>query len=404
MRVTDSNELRSHKTTAELDKAVRGLMQGLPALKVKVYNLDGLTVYSSQATQIGENKSGNSGYVSALNGVVASEITWRGKFDAFEGVVSNRNVVSSYIPIIGSAGGVVAVFELYTDVTPLLGRIDEVQTQIALTAAGVLGCLYFLLVWMVWIGNGTIRSQIGIISAHKDRLAQQIEQRKMAERERNEAREQLHQSQKMEAMGTLAGGVAHDFNNILGIMNGYTRLVIGDLPKNSSQRQMLEEVVQAGERGADLVDQILAFARKDDKTRTLMRLDQSLNDSLKMLRATLPATIQLDCRIPALRAHVRADEIRIHQLVTNLVINAAHAIGSDPGTIDISCQMENVSRHGTSMTGPLLSAKGSDAITIEQRTDGRGGKLWFGILSPGDYLRLSVKDNGCGMDGSILDR
>ena len=401
---TNGNEIRSHKTTAELDQAVRTLMRGLPALKIKVYNLNGLTVYSSQATQIGENKADNAGYLVAQKGGVASEITWRGKFDAFEGVVSKRNVVSSYIPIIDDASGVVAVFELYTDVTPLLGRIDEVQTLIALIAAGVLGCLYFLLVSMVWTGNRTIRSQIEIISAHKDRLGQQIKKRKKAERERNEAREQLHQSQKMEAMGTLAGGVAHDFNNILGIMNGYTQLVIGDLPENSAQRQMLDEVVQVGERGADLVEQILAFTRKDNKTDTLVRLDWSLNESLKMLRATLPATIRLDCQIPNLQARVRTDEIRIHQLVTNLCINAAHAIGSAPGAIDISCQLENVSQGGAAKMSPLFDAQSADAITLEQRPDGQGGKLWFGSLSPGEYLRLSINDNGCGIEGAILDR
>ncbi len=245
---------------------------------------------------------------------------------------------------------------------------------------------------------------LSTISAHKDRLKRQIKQRKKAERERNEAREQLHQSQKMEAMGTLAGGVAHDFNNILAIMNGLTRLVIEDLPEDSPQRGMLEEAVQAGRRGADLVDHILAFTRKDDETDTLVRLDESVDESLKMLRATLPATIQLDCQIPTLQARERAEQIQIHRIVTNLCSNAAQATGGAPGTIGVSCQMEQVSQSRTAKLRPLFEANIADAITIERQPDDQGGKLWFGSLSAGNYFRLSVKDTGCGIGGAILDR
>ena len=231
-----------------------------------------------------------------------------------------------------------------------------------------------------------------------------VRDRRKAEQERDEAIARFHEAQKHESLGTLAAGVAHDFNNILGIMNGYTHLALDDVSEDSPVRQMLEEAIRAGERGAALVHQILAYTRSDENMDAVACIDRSVGESLNMLRSTLPATIRLDLQIPSLHVHIHADETRIHQLVSNLCINAAHTIGSTLGTITVSCEVENVSQRSGANVRRLLDAKNADAITTKHRPDGQGGKLWFGVLSPGDHVRLTVEDNGAGIDSATLDR
>ena len=115
------DELRARPTVEDFRKAIDELTAGLPILKVKVYNLDGLVVYSSQSSEIGENKSSNLGFLkSARQGTPASKLSFRDAMSAISGIVTNRDMVESYLPIRGGDGEVQGVFELYADVTPLL--------------------------------------------------------------------------------------------------------------------------------------------------------------------------------------------------------------------------------------------------------------------------------------------
>ncbi len=121
-------------------------MTGLNVVKIKIYNVDGLTIFSTEARQVGEDKSGNQGFRQAREGQVASAITYRDKFDAFEGTLSNRNLISSYVPVRSAAGQAPeAVFEVYSDVTALLERQGHAQWQVAGVVLGLLTALYAFL-------------------------------------------------------------------------------------------------------------------------------------------------------------------------------------------------------------------------------------------------------------------
>lgn len=154
-------ELAQHEEIARLRQAVLDQMSGLSVVKVKVYDLNGLTVFSSEARQIGEDKSGNAGYLSARNGVVATELTHRDTFSAFEQTIEDRDVISSYVPIQpdGPGGAVEGVFEIYDDVTPLLKRIEQTQRNVILGVVAVLAVLYGILYAIVRRGDRIIRQQ-----------------------------------------------------------------------------------------------------------------------------------------------------------------------------------------------------------------------------------------------------
>jgi len=186
---------------------------------------------------------------------------------------------------------------------------------------------------------------------------------------------QLRQAQKMEAIGTLAGGIAHDFNNILSPIVGYTEMALVDLPEDSRTASDLQEVLTASRRAADLVTQILTFSRQQEEERHPIRVCPIAKEALKLLRASLPSTIEMRPRIVAEPDVVLADPTQIHQVLMNLCTNAGHAMRETGGTLTV--ELTNL-----------------DA-TAEPPHEG---------LEPGHYLRLTVADTGHGMEPDVLAR
>ncbi|MDY0042698.1 MAG: ATP-binding protein, partial [Desulforhabdus sp.] len=205
------------------------------------------------------------------------------------------------------------------------------------------------------------------------------EARENSERERKSLEAQLRQAQKMEAIGALAGGIAHDFNNILGIIFGYAQLAqmrINGLGANVI-RDDLEEILKAAGRARDLVRQILTFARKSVHERIPVEVSLIINEAVKLLRATIPTTIDIQTTIPAKVYPVLADPTQIHQLIFNLCTNAVHAMGEEGGVLRI--KLESVELDSE------LTSKHFD-------------------LNAGSYVKLSVEDTGCGISPALLDR
>lgn len=167
----------------------------------------------------------------------------------------------------------------------------------------------------------------------KQALEQEVEDlRAQAEWEQLQA--QLFEAQKMEAIGTLAGGIAHDFNNILGIMLGYTELTLMDVPHTSVVHTRLMKVLNAGKRARDLVRQILTFSRRSDQQRQSIHIPAIIDEALMLLRATLPATIDIRPHIETTAGTVLADPTQIHQVFMNLCTNAEHAMRETGGAGD----------------------------------------------------------------------
>jgi PAS domain S-box-containing protein len=156
-----ADELRAHPETRKLHQEVLALTKGLSVVKVKIYNMDGITVFSTEAKQIGEDKRTNAGFLAARSGKVASELTHRDTFSTFEGVIEDRDVLSSYLPIrrAGAIEPIEGVFELYTDVTPLVVRIARTQLKIILGVTLISASLYVVLFLIVRRADSIMRRQ-----------------------------------------------------------------------------------------------------------------------------------------------------------------------------------------------------------------------------------------------------
>ncbi len=154
---------------------------------------------------------------------------------------------------------------------------------------------------------------------------------------------QLRQSQKMEAIGTLAGGIAHDFNNILGAIMGYTEMSLDMVPKGSLAQLNLDQVLKAANRAKDLVRQILLFSRRGEQERQPLLVMSTIKEALKLLRASLPATVEIR-RIVTAHPDIQilGDPTQIHQVMLNLCTNAAHAMREKGGTLDIEVAEEEL--------------------------------------------------------------
>src|SRR5205807_6807107 len=166
-------------------------------------------------------------------------------------------------------------------------------------------------------------------------LATTLEQLQAEMVERQHLAEELRQVQKMEAVGRLAGGVAHDFNNILAAILGYTELATHNMPTTSPAWRQLQEVLRAGQRAKALVQQILTFSRRTEQARTPVQLPPLVEEAVALLRVSLPSTIESRQHLDPAVGAVLADPTQLHQVIINLCANAEYAMRQTGGVLEI---------------------------------------------------------------------
>jgi len=207
-------------------------------------------------------------------------------------------------------------------------------------------------------------------------VAQDISQLKHMERERQKLEDQLQQSQKMEAIGTLAGGIAHDFNNILSTMQGFTWLLLADKAEDSEERDYLNEIYMAGERATSLIQQILTFSRTDKQELKPLKLSPLIKEALRFMRATIPKSVEIKQRIESDCPVVLANATQVHQIIINLCTNALQAMKNEQGSLTITLDLAD----------PTVDHQ----LTQEFPDD--------------SFVRIKVKDTGHGIHPKIKDR
>jgi PAS domain S-box-containing protein len=195
--------------------------------------------------------------------------------------------------------------------------------------------------------------------------------------ERKQMEEQLRHAQKMESVGTLTGGIAPDFNNILGIILGNTEIALDDVPEWNPAYHNLEQIKNAGLRASGIIKQLLSFSRKTEQELKPVEISSIIEDALKLLRPTIPATIEIRKKIPVKdKITILADPVQINQVMMNLCINAAHAMEETGGILEIS--VEKVLFRNEIVSG-------------------------HPDLNKGDYIKLTVRDTGPGIAPELID-
>ncbi len=364
----DGDALRARPETRQIHAALVSITAGLPVLKVKIYDLDGLTVYSSEPSQIGAYKSDNQGFLtSALEGNPASKLSYRDTFSAFSGMVDSRDLVETYIPIHGGGGAIEGVFELYTDVTPLKSRIDYVTIKLVVSLLLVFGLLYGALSLIVRRADRILKRQYAdllyskeIFKAQNDTLEHEITERRFAEESLQEAHatlerrvqqrtvaleseiaERKRMGEKMRAAKEQAelanrakseflANMSHELRTPLNAIIGFSEMISRETfgPIGSPKYvEYVKDINVSGTHLLELINHILDLSKieagKTELEETEIEVSRAIRACLALVRGKAHAgSVDLDLDIASDLLALYADEVKLKQILINLLSNA----------------------------------------------------------------------------------
>ena len=389
---------------AGVDAPVRALMRSTNVFKIKVYDQRGLTVYSSELAQVGEDKAGNAGWRTAAAGRTASELVHRDRFSAFEGVVHDRDLIQSYIPVAAPGGGVAGVFEIYSDVTPLMQQLqDTAARSAALTARSQERMAQAAAAHQAAVQGASTRFVLTIIALlvlaygvllFFVRSGQRLIDREARAREQAALREQEWHRDKMATLQAMADNIAHQVGNPLASIQSLAERmrhwrrpedVDRELPlrilehaaRMREMTQRLNDFAQAGgrpeavdvNRQVEQVSQILTFDRRFHGTTIALQLGadlprcRAIPDQLtEVLMGVLQASEQgcADCPTPGAGIHVETGvaggEVKVR------IARECAAAGASCRVPPTEPRLESARRRLAAMEGRVLQT--ADALEI----------------------------------------
>jgi PAS domain S-box-containing protein len=219
-----------------------------------------------------------------------------------------------------------------------------------------------------------------------------------AYQDKEEMASQLQQSQKMKSIGTLAGGIAHDFNNILFPVVGHTEMLLEDVPANSPFREGLSQIYAGAMRASELVKQILTFSRQKDGELKLMKMQPIIKEALKLIRSTIPTTIEIKQNIQSDCGAIKGDPTQIHQILMNLATNAYHAMEETGGKLNV--RLKKVELEEPDLFDPGIKSGTYACLSISDTGKGMDNKLIEKIFDP--FFTTKETGKGTGMGLSVV--
>ncbi|MEO5660241.1 MAG: HAMP domain-containing sensor histidine kinase [Polaromonas sp.] len=414
---------------AELNGKVFDAMKKTSVFKIKVFDLRGITVYSSDHSQMGEDKINNAGWKAAVDGKPSSEMTFRGKFSAFEGVVENRDLIGSYLPVLAPGSDqIVGVFEVYSDVTPFLNQIKSTSAQIGkssydnqssieaiaadnqskVEASGLTTLLIVLGLLVV------LFAALYAIVRRADRILVQ------QENDREHVQQQLAQSEKMASLGQMVAGVAHQLNTPLAfshsnvsmaidVLNTYSTPLkvagkLAKLVKNTDADsvslniatsraqieqidedsldvtmpvEMLGDTLRGIEQMREMVENLRDFTRLDRSKTAEFDLNKGLHNVIYIARSVIPTHIEVLEEFGKL-PKIECNASQLNQVFLNLINNAAQSIVTSQGKVTVRSSVEgnririNVTDTGTGIAPDVLPHIFDNYYTTKHASEGTG--------------------------------
>jgi signal transduction histidine kinase len=315
--------------TARLRRVVGERIQGRTVFKVKIINLKGVVVFSTQESQIGTDYSRAPGVISALSGRAVSELTRRDHISALGHPVSDAAVISTYVPIFGKSGDVEAVVEVYDNVTALTYYLKRSFIGAGFAIFGLFGLVYLFLFMIVWRAAKVMSEQHRQILDNQAALRDVNEELELRVAERSlqlrETQEDLHRKQRLATLGQLIGSVGHDLRNPLGVMrNSLAAIAAASEQANSNLKRPIERCERSIRRCEGIIDDLLDHTRVRELTLAPTALDPWLESILD--EQTLPDGIVLRRDLAAAGIEIPLDADRFRRVIANLFDNACQAM------------------------------------------------------------------------------
>lgn len=402
-------ELTAAPAVEQLYQDISAQFAGVHVAKVKIFDLQGRTVFSTDLSQIGDDKSQSSGFLAAMSGQVVSQLGHRDTFESLRTTLEDRHLLSSYVPIYsdGAQGELVGVFELYTDVTPLVEHIGQTQISIVFGSLLILASLYALLLMFVYRADRLIKKQYQLLQKSEGRYRRQASELETALSELRQTQSQMLQNEKMSSLGQLVAGVAHEINNPINFIHGnvnHARDYIKDLLGLVSLYQRhYPEPVPAIQTEAEDID--LDFIREDlPKTLTSMQVG---SDRIREIVLSLRNFSRLDeAEIKAVDIHSGIDNTLVilnHRLVANAErpeIQVVKNYGSLPLVECFAGQLNQVFMNLLSNAIEALDEKRQQQTEQAQKTDPGQITITTALLKSG-WVEIAIADNGPGMSPEV---
>ena len=408
-------KLKALKSFAPLDARVREAMQGSTIFKIKVYDLSGITVYSTELAQVGEDKSGNGGWKSAArDGKAISELTFRDKFSALQGVVENRDLIASYLPVIEpGTQKIVGVFEVYADVTPFLGQIKATsgefkqvaqanQTRLAEQAAlnhlkvqnssnqqlgivaGLLALLYVVLLSIVRRAQTVIERQARESDATKQRLAQ---------------------SEKMTSLGHMVASVAHQLTTPLAFSKSNVAMALQALNEMAPGIRNAQRAPDRVTAEATVMEASRPLALDADAHRKQLRqVPDQLHLTQNLLGDVRVGLDQMTELVDNLRSFTRPDrgctsEIDLNTTLASVIYIARAVISPKIRVVQKFSELPRLACVVSQLNQVFLNL----IMNAAQAIDG-SGQVTVSTVAQGGCVRISIEDTGSGIHDDVLPR